>query len=229
VTEIISDPISEIVDALDRALKDEDSRINRMSVITRVKYLLDGLYRQPLQPVPEPLPQGGPISNEYCTLDQLLDEMLAWKRVAGGNTCVSFENLCYGSASLWHQTHRENFRKVDQKPEALSRWVLTHEQSVNDDFPAQVLEILQRQQAEIATLKSAVPEPSPWLDQPDGEGCFHKISWYDGRWEYRGVITLIRRLGVLTHEITGFPFQRREGIKVQRIPQLILPGEGGEI
>ena len=85
----------------------------------------------------------GPISSERMTLDELLVQLEKWKTILSGQTCVSFESLCVGSSSLWHQTHRENFRKIDRKPEALSRWVLEQTGSVQDDFPAQVLGLLQ--------------------------------------------------------------------------------------
>lgn len=88
------------------------------------------------------LAKEGPLNTERWTLDELLTELEKWKRVASGRTCVSFENLCYGASSLWHQSHRENFRKVDRKPEALSRWILQHCGSVRQDFPEQVLEVL---------------------------------------------------------------------------------------
>ena len=86
----------------------------------------------------------GPLNAERWTLDQLLKQLERWKQIAGGSTCVSFENLCYGASSLWHQTHRENFRAIDRKPDALSEWVLEHAGSVKADFPAQVLDILKR-------------------------------------------------------------------------------------
>ena len=94
---------------------------------------------------------GGPLNTERWTLDELLDELIKAKAVASGRTCVSFENLCWGSSSLWHQTHRENFRKIDRKPEELSRFVLNEFGGVQDDFAKQVLEILQRQKQELAT------------------------------------------------------------------------------
>ncbi len=106
--------------------------------------------------------QGGPVSSERMTLNELIEELEKWKKIASGKTCVSFENLCYGASSLWHQTHRDNFRKIDRKPEALSRWILSHDGCVKDDFPAQVLSILEKFQverdalaAELATLKGA--------------------------------------------------------------------------
>lgn len=86
--------------------------------------------------------QGGPISEERCTLDELLEVLAKWKAVASGKTCVSFQNLCYGASSLWHQTHQANFLKVDRKPEELSRWVLQYAGFVQDSFPEQVLGIL---------------------------------------------------------------------------------------
>ena len=94
--------------------------------------------------------KGGPLNAEGWTLDELLEKLTAWKNLASGKTCVSFENLCYGASSLWHQTHRENFRKVDRKPDSLSKWVLNHEGHVDDDFPAQVLAILTRLQENAA-------------------------------------------------------------------------------
>jgi hypothetical protein len=97
--------------------------------------------------------QGGPIDAERMTLDELLEVLAKWKAVASGSTCVSFECLCFGASSLWHQTHRENFRKVDRKPKDLSRWVLKHDGSVRDDFPAQVLGILIAQQKRIDELE----------------------------------------------------------------------------
>ena len=84
----------------------------------------------------------GPLNAERWTLDELLVELNKWKDQASGKTCVSFECLCFGASSLWHQTHRENFRAIDRKPEALSRWVLQNQGSVKQDFPLQVLELL---------------------------------------------------------------------------------------
>lgn len=102
------------------------------------------------------LVQGGPISAEFWRLDELIAQLEKWKRVASGQTCVSFECLCYGASSLWHKTHRENFRKIDRKPEELSRWVLDNANGVYDDFPKQVLGILQNQKAEIEKLRHLV-------------------------------------------------------------------------
>lgn len=100
--------------------------------------------------------QGGPLNAERWTLDELIVKLEEWRKIASGRTCVSFESLCYGASSLWHQTHRENFRAVDRKPEELSGWVLTQFGTVHaDDFPAQVLGILKAQQDEIARLKEA--------------------------------------------------------------------------
>jgi hypothetical protein len=86
----------------------------------------------------------GPLNSERWTLGELIAELEKWRELASGKTCVSFENLCFGASSLWHQTHRDNFRKVDRKPEALSRWILATEGHVTEDFPKQVLEVLQR-------------------------------------------------------------------------------------
>lgn len=94
----------------------------------------------------------GPLNTERWTLDALLTELEKWKQVASGKTCVSFENLCFGASSLWHQTHRDNFRKVDRKPEELSRWVLDNYGGVQDDFPKQVLEILTTLRARVSSL-----------------------------------------------------------------------------
>lgn len=102
--------------------------------------------------------QGGPISSERWTLDELITELEKWKLVASGKTCVSFENICYGASSLWHQTHRENFRAVDRKPEELSRWVLKYANFVHEDFPGQVLRILESLLAENERLKQTIPE-----------------------------------------------------------------------
>lgn len=93
----------------------------------------------------------GPLNSERWTLDELLAELAKWKSLASGRTCVSFESLCFGASSLWHQTHRENFRAVDRKPELLSRWVLESEGSVREDFPEQVLGILVRLSDKIKT------------------------------------------------------------------------------
>lgn len=98
----------------------------------------------------------GPLNAEHCTLDELLEQLAKWKVIASGRTCVSFQNLSYGASSLWHQTHRENFRKVDRKPEALSRWVLEHCNWVKKDFPAQVLEILAKQTEQLAAVHTAL-------------------------------------------------------------------------
>lgn len=100
--------------------------------------------------------QGGPISAEFWRLDELIAQLEKWKRVASGQTCVSFECLCYGASSLWHKTHRDNFRKIDRKPEELSRWVLDNANGVYDDFPKQVLGILQNQKAEIEKLRHLI-------------------------------------------------------------------------
>ena len=124
----------------------------------------------PLQPVPETEPKGGPISSERWTLGKLLKQLENWRTIAGEDTCVSFENLCFGASSLWHQTHRENFRKIDIKPDALSRWVLEHYGSVAEDFPAQVLAIFEKQLLDNNELNKQIPEPLPWLDQPDRVG-----------------------------------------------------------
>lgn len=96
----------------------------------------------------------GPLNAERWTLDELLVELNKWKNIASGKTCVSFECLCFGASSLWHQTHRENFRAVDRKPEALSRWILQNEGSVAADFPEQVLKVLKRLRARVAELES---------------------------------------------------------------------------
>lgn len=105
--------------------------------------------------------QGGPISSERWTLDELLAELAKWKTVASGKTCVSFENICYGASSLWHQTHRENFRAVDRKPEELSRWVLKYANCVMEDFPAQVLQMLESLAAENERLKTVAANQKP--------------------------------------------------------------------
>ncbi len=96
----------------------------------------------------------GPFNTERMTLDELLELLAKWKAVASGKTCVSVENLCYGASSLWHQTHRKNFRLVDRKPEELSRWVLEYSGSVCESFPEQVLAILKQQHkaAEVARI-----------------------------------------------------------------------------
>ena len=95
--------------------------------------------------------KAGPLNCERMTLDELLVELNKWKEIAGGRTCVSFTCLCIGAASLWHQTHRQNFRAIDRAPEALSRWVLAHEGGVRMDFPEQVLELLVRMDDELKT------------------------------------------------------------------------------
>lgn len=96
----------------------------------------------------------GPLNAERLTLDELLVELNKWKKIASGRTCVSFECLCFGASSLWHQTHRENFRAVDRQPEALSRWILQNEGSVAADFPKQVLEVLKRLKSRVSELES---------------------------------------------------------------------------
>lgn len=111
----------------------------------------------------------GPLNAERWTLDQLLTELEKWKVVASGKTCVSFENLCYGASSLWHKIHRENFRLVDRKPEALSRWVLNHAKCVMEDFPTQVLEILTKQQSEIERLRAEAKEDVAFVDSQKAE------------------------------------------------------------
>ena len=98
----------------------------------------------------------GPLNSERWTLDELLVKLNEWKAIASGKTCVSFECLCFGASYLWHQTHRDNFRKIDSKPEALSRWILDSEQGVHKDFATQVLSVLERQHAEIESLKQKV-------------------------------------------------------------------------
>ncbi len=106
----------------------------------------------------EQLVKEGPLNAERLTLDELLTELEKWKSVAGGNTCVSFECLCFGASSLWHQTHRENFRKIDRKPELLSRWIKEHCGSVNEDFPKQVLDVL----CELKTANEALRSELAW-------------------------------------------------------------------
>ena len=96
----------------------------------------------------------GPLNAERWTLDALIAKLEEWKAVASGKTCVSFENLCFGASSLWLQTHRENFRAVDMKPEALSSWILDTEGSVRNDCPAQVLEVLIRLTEETRQLRT---------------------------------------------------------------------------
>jgi hypothetical protein len=134
----------------------------------------DGVAHQFLSIVYDFFSEGGPISSERWTLDELIAELERWRSIASGKTCVSFVNLCFGSSSLWHQTHRENFRKIDNKPEALSRWVLEHERSVRNDFPAQVLDILQRlkaEQSKESELKSVLQELAPWMSAAFDESC----------------------------------------------------------
>lgn len=118
----------------------------------------------------------GPLNAERWTLDQLIAELHKWKDVMSGATCVSFENLCCGASSLWHQTHRENFRKIDRKPADLSRWVLHNVGGVKQDFPAQVLSVLQSQTAKIAQLES------PWIpaSTPPEFECYVWAQWKDG-------------------------------------------------
>lgn len=96
----------------------------------------------------------GPLNAERMTLDELLEILAKWKAVASGKTCVSFENICYGASSLWHQTHRENFRKIASRPEALSRWVLEHASCVMEDFPAQVLCILEELKQQVGSAEA---------------------------------------------------------------------------
>lgn len=96
----------------------------------------------------------GPLNSERLTLDELIAKLNEFRAIAGGKTCVSFECLLMGSSSLWHQTHRSNFRKVDRNPEALSRWILEHSGSLKADFPAQVLEVL-------IDLKERANDPAP--------------------------------------------------------------------
>lgn len=101
----------------------------------------------------------GPFNTERWTLDALIAKMEEWRAIASEKTCVSFENLCFGASSLWHQTHREAFRSVDRKPEALSRWILDTEGSVKQDFPAQVLAVLERLQIQ----RSSARDAARWL------------------------------------------------------------------
>ena len=96
----------------------------------------------------------GPLNSESMTLDELLVVLGKWKGIASGRTCVSFVQLCYGASSLWHQTHRDNFRSIDRKPEELSRFVLETYGSVMQEFPQQVLDILINLQAENTRLRS---------------------------------------------------------------------------
>ena len=96
----------------------------------------------------------GPLNSESMTLDELLVVLEKWKTIASGRTCVSFVQLCYGASSLWHQTHRENFRSIDRRPEELSRFVLETYGSVMQEFPQQVLDILINLQAENTRLRS---------------------------------------------------------------------------
>ncbi len=108
----------------------------------------------------------GPLNAECWTLDKLLESLEKWKQIASGKTCISVENLCYGASSLWHQTHRENFRKVNRKPKALSEWVLQNYGSVRSDFPKQVLEILEKQKEyniRFAMYDDMTPITDEWL------------------------------------------------------------------
>lgn len=98
----------------------------------------------------------GPLNAEVWRLDELIAELEKWRSVTSGQTCVSFENLCYGASSLWHQTHRENYRAVDRRPKVLSQWMLENERCVKKDFPAQVLEVLTRFHAELAKYRTAI-------------------------------------------------------------------------
>jgi hypothetical protein len=92
------------------------------------------------------------------TLGELLAYLEKAKAVASEKTCVSFECLCWGASSLWHQTHMENFRKVDRKPKELSAYVLKETGCVKDNFPSQILELLQQLKAEKKRLKNAQPK-----------------------------------------------------------------------
>lgn len=101
-------------------------------------------------------PSGGPISTERWTLREFMDEMEKVKAVASDRTCVSFECFCWGASSLWHQTHRDAFRQVDRKPEALSRFVDEECGGVNAvDFPKQVLELLVKWKKELEEVKKS--------------------------------------------------------------------------
>jgi hypothetical protein len=128
-----------------RGCNDGNQRISdwRSELLNETKAKLAEVERENKQ-LREQVAQGGPLNAERWTLDELLAQLEQWKGVASGQTCVSFANLCYGASSLWHQTHRENFRRIDRQPEALSRWVLEFDGSIKEDFPAQVLALLER-------------------------------------------------------------------------------------
>lgn len=132
--------------------------------------------------------EGGPINSERMILDELLAVLAKWKAVASGRTCVSFENLCYGASSLWHQTHRDNFRKIDRKPAELSRWVLKHAGHVLDDFPAQVLGILVSLESQFSAakeregkLRGAVERTKEILDSWGPERWGHTLELLHAR------------------------------------------------
>lgn len=127
----------------DEYIEDEDDNTEWRQHIKDSNLLLSEL-KKVRQQLAEFTVKEGPLNAERWTLGHLMEVLENWKQIASDKTCISVENLCYGASSLWHQTHRENFRKVNAKPEALSRWVLANEGSVHDDFATQVLEILEK-------------------------------------------------------------------------------------
>jgi hypothetical protein len=93
--------------------------------------------------------QSGVIMPEKCVrmkLDDLIAELEKARKVASGNTCVSFERLCWGSVSLWYQTHHENAQTAKRHPNALSEYILEKCGKVctGDDFITQVMEYVER-------------------------------------------------------------------------------------
>lgn len=98
----------------------------------------------------------GPLNAESWRLDELIAQLEKWRKVASGRTCVSFETLCFGASSLWHQTHRQNYRKVEERPDVLSKWVLEHENVLNADFPKQVLDLLTKLDADNKAMRDEI-------------------------------------------------------------------------
>ncbi len=117
---------------------------------------------------------GGPLNSERWTLREFIAEMEKIKSIASDQTCVSFECFCWGASSLWHQTHRDNFKQIDRKPEALSAFVLEELGGVNTvDFPKQVLELLQSLKAELARCRHS---NAAYVKQLDWEALRRELA-----------------------------------------------------
>lgn len=152
-------------ECVDQIVEDDDDEPDWKQHIQDTNLLLSELKKVRKQ-LAEFTAKEGPLNVENWTLGHLMELLEKWKQIASDKTCISVENLCYGASSLWHQTHRENFRKVNAKPEALSRWVLMNEGSVRDDFAAQVLEILEKLKEDnlrFAMYDDMTPITDEWL------------------------------------------------------------------